>query len=76
LRVIDNVRKLRLTNLNNTSNIRVTLNVFYKFLIMFRISLKLTKSTNITLELRYRYNNFKSLKLLIKLLENYFELSI
>ena len=51
-------------------------NVFLKFLIILEVNLKLTKSTNIVLELRYRHNNLENLKLLIELLENYFELLI
>jgi hypothetical protein len=52
------------------------LNVSLKFLIMLKVYSRLTRSTNVTLELRYRHNNFENLESLIESLENYFELSI
>ncbi len=76
LYVVDSICRLRSTSLNYTSNIRVTLNVLFKFLIIFEVYSRLTKSTNITLELRYWHNNFESLRSLIELLKSYFELSI
>jgi len=76
LRIISSTCKLRLINLNNTSNIQITLNISLKFLIILEINLRLSRSTNITLELKYWYNNSKSLELLIESLENYFKLLI
>jgi len=52
------------------------LNVSFKFLIMLRICSRLTKSTNVTLELKHRHSNLKSLESLIEFLENYSELPI
>ncbi len=52
------------------------LDVSLKFLIIIKICSRLTRFTNITLELRYRHNNLRSLELLIELLEIYSELSI
>jgi hypothetical protein len=43
---------------------------------MSKICSELTKSTNVTLELRYWHNNLKSFKSLIELLETYLELSM
>jgi len=73
---LDSARRLRLTNLDNTSNIWVTLDVPLKFLVMLETCLELIESINITLELRYRHNNLGSLELLIESLESYFELLI
>jgi len=74
--VIDNARKLRSTYLDNTSNVRMTLNVFLKFLIMLEIYSRSIESTNMTLELRYRHKDLRSPKSLIEFLESYLKLLI
>jgi hypothetical protein len=52
------------------------LDISFKFLIMPKTCSRLTKSTNIALELKHWHNSFRSLELLIEFLESYLELSI
>ena len=52
------------------------LGVLFKFLIVLKVYLGSTKSTNVTLGLRYRHNDLESLESLIEFLENYPKLSM
>jgi hypothetical protein len=74
--VVNSICKLRLTNLSNTNNVQVMLNVLFKFLIILRACSKSIKFVNITLGLEHRHNNLESLKSLIESLESYFKLLI